>query len=123
MDDQTELLRDELSEILRRAAELKVALDRANGTVRGVPHYSVIEEAAEEIGRELSRRVQECHAAELATEHLAPAKCPECGTRCQTRVARKKRTSVAGPVALAEPAAHCPRCRRDFFPSPRADGV
>ena len=71
MDDQTELLRDELSEILRRAAELKVALDRANGTVRGVPHYSVIEEAAEEIGRELSRRVQPDSSVEIDTNHYS----------------------------------------------------
>lgn len=123
MDDRVQTLRGKLAERLREAAELKVALDRANGTIRGVPHYTVIEEAAEEVAREVSRLVQERHMAELATEHVAPAKCPECGTRCATEVQRRPRTSVAGPVELSEPAAYCPRCRRDFFPSPRDAGL
>jgi uncharacterized protein with PIN domain len=123
VDQQVRELREELTGILRKAAEVKVALDRANGTIRGVPHYTLIEEAAEEVGREVSRLVQERHMAELATEHLAAAKCPECGTRCETKVERRRRTSVAGPVELPEPTAYCPRCRRAFFPSPRDVGL
>ena len=45
------------------------------------------------------------------------AACPTCGTLCE--LGRKKRnvTVRGGTAALDEPVGHCPRCRRDFFPS------
>jgi hypothetical protein len=47
MDDEISRLREELSKMLRKAAELKVRLDRPEGKVRGASHDPVIEEAAE----------------------------------------------------------------------------
>lgn len=43
MDGDPAGLRKKLDDLLREAAEVSVALDRANGTIKGVPHYSVIE--------------------------------------------------------------------------------
>ena len=42
--------------------------------------------------------------------------CPDCGRPCLLR--RQQRTLAArgGPVQQSEPVAHCPDCRRDFFP-------
>lgn len=43
--------------------------------------------------------------------------CPTCGRACPIR--RKSRAVAVrgGSVELDEPVAHCPKCRRDFFPS------
>ncbi len=46
MDDKTNDLREKLAKALREVAELKVALDRAEGKIKGAPHYSVIESLA-----------------------------------------------------------------------------
>src|SRR5262249_53216715 len=58
MDGATAILKERLDQLLREAAEVSVALDRAEGTIVGIPHYSVIEARAHELGRELSRRIQ-----------------------------------------------------------------
>ena len=53
------------------------------------------------------------HAAALGDEQP----CPDCGTPCPVR--RHERSLQAKGVELtqSEPVAHCPACRRDFFPS------
>jgi len=51
-------LRERLERLLREAAEVEVELSRADGTIQGIPHYSVIEGRAHELGRQLSRQVQ-----------------------------------------------------------------
>ena len=43
MDGATVALKEKLSRLLKEAAQVSVALDRADGTITGVPHYSVIE--------------------------------------------------------------------------------
>lgn len=117
MDDQRTVLREELSQLLRKAAEVKVRLDRADGTVRGVPHYSVIESAAHELGREVSRMVQAMHLAEVVADGPQFARCPRCERRCQLTVKKRRVLSGDGPVELQELVAHCPCCRRAFFPA------
>jgi hypothetical protein len=116
MDGTAVALQEKLDQLLREAAEVSVALDRAAGTIVGIPHYSVIEARAHELGRKLSRRIQAQHMGDLTAHALPSAKCPECGTRCDT--SRKKRgvTSVDGALTVDEPAAYCPKCRRGFFP-------
>jgi hypothetical protein len=69
MDDRNSALREKAAKLLREAAEAKVALDRAEGKIKGVPHYSVIENAAHEVGREISRMVQQMHMTELVANH------------------------------------------------------
>jgi len=122
MDDTTVVLRKKLDQLLREAAQVAVALDRADGTVVGVPHYSVIEARAHELGRQLSRTVQATHMGEMASHATRPVKCPECGTRCEVVPKQRELTSVDGPLAFDEPAGYCPRCRRGFFPPPGSVG-
>ena len=59
MDGTMTKLKEKLDQLLHEAAEVSVAaLDRAEGTIVGVPHYSVIEGRAHELGQQLSRRIQ-----------------------------------------------------------------
>ena len=53
MDRQVDELQKKLKGLLTEAAEVSVALDRANGTIQGVPHYSVIELRAHDLGQQL----------------------------------------------------------------------
>jgi uncharacterized protein with PIN domain len=116
MDGTTHALEEKLDQLLREAAQVSVALDRAAGTIVGTPHYSVIEARAHELGRQLSRRIQAQHMGDLAAHAPRSAKCPECGTRCDTSHSKRTLNSVDGFLAIDEPAAFCPKCRRGFFP-------
>jgi DNA repair exonuclease SbcCD ATPase subunit len=116
MDGTTTTLKEKLDQLLREAAEVSVALDRVEGTIVGVPHYSVIEARAHELGQKLSRRIQTRQMGELAAGAPPSAKCPECGTRCDTSRKKRQVTSIDGTLTVDEPIAHCPKCRRGFFP-------
>ena len=69
-------LRERLERLLREAANVEVELSRADGTIKGVPHYSLIEGRAHELGKQLSREVQQRQMNELAASHSPMAKCP-----------------------------------------------
>jgi hypothetical protein len=123
MDGTTTSLKEKLDQLLREAAEVSVALDRVEGTIVGVPHYSVIEARAHELGQQLSRRIQAQQMGELAAHVPSLAKCPECGTRCDSSRKKRRVTSIDGPLSVNEPVAHCPKCRRGFFPPPGSIGL
>lgn len=123
MDDKTNALREKLAKSLREVAELKVALDRAEGKIQGVPHYNVIEDAAHDLGCEVSRLVQQRHMAEVVAERSPSGKCPACGSLQPLEVKKRTVTSGDGSVELAELKGDCPCCRKAFFPSPRNAGV
>ncbi len=115
-------LRERLERLLREAADVEVELSRADGTIRGVPHYSLIEGRAHELGKQLSRQVQQ-QMRELNASQPPTAKCPECGTRCPLRTQDRPMESVDGKTDLQELVADCPRCRRSFFPDARDLGL
>lgn len=117
MDNRQAVLAEKLEKLLKEAAEVSVALDRADGTISGVPHYSVIEGRAHDLGRQLSREIQERQLREVVAEATATAKCPECGVRCELAVEKRPLTSIDGPVGASEQQGYCPCCRRSFFPS------
>ena len=117
MDDREAVLAEKLEKLLKEAAEVSVALDRANGTISGVPHYSVIEGRAHDLGQQFSREIQERQLREVVAEAAATAKCPECGTRCELAVKQRPLASIDGPVGALEQEGYCPCCRRSFFPS------
>lgn len=119
MDGDVAALRTELRDTMRRASKLKVALDQAEGRLpkSDVPHYSLIEDAAHELGQELSRMVQERMLNEVVAEQPSVAKCPACGTRCELKSKRRTVLSGDGRVSLQDQVGHCPVCRRDFFPA------
>jgi hypothetical protein len=125
MDGRFEQLTAEFQATLRRTAELKVELDMAAGLYPPgtVPHYNLIEDAAQEVAAEVSRLTQQLHLRNLHAEHLRAAPCPGCGGRCEVRTEPRPVTTLAGPVELDDLVAHCPVCRRDFFPPASDIGV
>ncbi len=123
MDGTATALKEKLDQLLREAAEVSVAVDRLEGTVVGIPHYSDIEARAHKLGQQLSRRIQSQHMGDLAAHSPPSAKCPECGTRCDTSRKKRRVTSVDGTLTVDEPVAHCPKCRRGFFPPPGDVGL
>jgi DNA-directed RNA polymerase subunit RPC12/RpoP len=114
--ERTEKLKERLEGLLREAAEVEVELSRADGTIKGIPHYSLIEGRAHELGKQLSRQVQQRQMNELAASQSATARCPECRTRCLLRVQPRDVKSVDGDTSWEELVGDCPRCRRSFFP-------
>jgi hypothetical protein len=123
MDGATATLKEKLEQLLREAAEVSVALDRADGTIVGVPHYSVIEARAHELGQQLSCQIQARQMGEITAQAATSAKCPGCGARCDTDRKTRRVTSIDGPLTVEEPVGHCPNCRRDFFPPPGDVGL
>ena len=117
MDGDNSALRKKLEDLLREAAEVAVTLDRAEGTIQGVPHYSVIEDRAHAIGQQLSRQIQEGHMAEIVACQVSRVACPGCGTRCEAISAKRSVTALDGAVQLQELKGYCPSCRRAFFPA------
>ena len=117
MEDRIAVLKQKLAHGLKELAEIKVELDRADGTIKGVPHYSLIENSAHEFGREVGRTVQERHARELVAQTMHQVTCPGCQSKVQPKSQKRTLTSLDGPVEILETVAHCPSCRRDFFPS------
>ncbi|MCY2987287.1 MAG: hypothetical protein NTY19_05395 [Planctomycetota bacterium] len=82
-ETRTEQLKKRLESLFREAAEVEVELSRADGTIRGVPHYSLIEERAHQLGQRLSREVQQRQMGEVLASQSLTAKCPTCGIRCE----------------------------------------
>jgi hypothetical protein len=123
MDDGNSALRKKVAKLIREAAEAKVALDLAEGKIKGVPHYSVIEDTAHELGCEVSRLVQQMHMAELVAHQSLSGKCPQCGGRHTLQPKRRTVTSGDGPVELVELVGDCTCCRRAFFPSAGDTGL
>jgi len=123
MERQASELEEKLARLLKEAAEVAVALDRANGTVRGVPHYSVIELRAHELGKQLSRQVQHGHLDVMLSQQATRAACPGCGAYCQLHPVERTVRSIDGELSLPELRGDCPTCRRAFFPLAGASGV
>jgi DNA repair exonuclease SbcCD ATPase subunit len=122
-DAKTAQLIERLEGLLREAAEVEVELSRAEGAIRGVPHYSVIEGRAHTLGRQLSRAVQQRQMNEVVAAQPTTGKCPGCGTRCELEVRKRDVKAADGPLALQELMGYCPCCRRSFFPSAGDVGV
>lgn len=116
MDGDPSRLRKKLEDLLREAAEVSVALDRADGTIQGVPHYSVIEGRAHELGQQLSRQIQQRQMAEIVAYQVAKAACPGCGRRCELIPTKRPVRSGDGSVDLPELEGYCRCCRQAFFP-------
>ena len=123
MDDDVWQLREKLDSLLREAAEVSVALDRANGTIQGVPHYSVIEARAHKLGQQFSRQIQQRQMAEIVAAQVSKGTCPGCGRPRELIPVKREVMSVDGVIALQELQGYCPSCRRAFFPAAGDAGI
>ncbi|HQT95366.1 MAG TPA: hypothetical protein PK435_12075 [Thermoanaerobaculaceae bacterium] len=121
--EKTAKLKDRLERLLRETAEVEVELSRADGTIKGVPHYSLIEGRAHALGKRLSREVQQRQMGELAASQSATAKCPECAMLVRLHRQQRALKSVDGGTTLQELVGDCPRCRKSFFPATRNFGT
>jgi hypothetical protein len=117
MDGDSAELRRRLVALPNEAAEVSVALDRANCIIQGVTHYSVIEGRAHELGQQLSRQIQERQMAEIVAAQVTKGTCPGCGRRRHLIPMKRPVTSVDGTVTLQELQGYCASCRKAFFPS------
>lgn len=117
MDAAYEALEREKIRLLERVAEIDVQQQRQRGRFDKVPHFDEIEESGQKLGRMLSQLSQSRSAREVAAGERESRPCPTCGKECRVTFARRTVTGVDGPVEITEPKAHCPACRRDFFPS------
>ena len=122
MEDNVVQLRERQKQLLSELAAVTVALDRTTGTIKGVPHFSVIEEHAHQAGQELSRRIQEHHAKAIVSQQVSRASCPGCGRSCELRPRRRKVRSIDGVIQMEELVGYCKACRRSFFPSTGGNG-
>lgn len=103
--------------LFQQLAELLVEEQREQGVFDGVPHFSSLEQAAHALGQELSCSAQQRVAAEVVAQGKPVAECPTCGREHPVTPAKRTMTSMDGPIEVLEAKAHCPACRRDFFPS------
>jgi len=123
MEDRSTVLKQKMERLLLEAAEVSVELDRTSGLISGVPHYSVIEARAHELGQKLSREIQQRQMAETVALERTRAACPTCGTRCDLKPKKRPATSIDGELDLLELYGDCPVCRRAFFPAAGAAGA
>lgn len=123
MERQAVELQEKLTGLLREAAEVSVALDRLSGAIQGVPHYSVIELRAHELGRQLSREIQQRHMTTVVNHQVGRARCPACGAESELEPAERQVASIDGPLGLPELKGYCRKCRRSFFPPEGAAGL
>lgn len=117
MDAAYDALERKKLQLLEQVAELEVEQQRRRGLLDKVPHFSEIEDAGQNLGRLLSRLSQSRLANEVAAGEPVSRACPACGQACRVEVGKRTVTGLDGPVDMMEPKAHCPACRRDFFPS------
>jgi hypothetical protein len=123
MDGATKAVKEKLDRLVKEAAAVSVALDRANGTIEGVPHYSKIESRAHDLGQQLSREIQIQQMGHISAQSETSAKCPACGTRCELVHKKRRVTSIDGSFEFEDLMGQCPHCRRAFFPPPRDIGL
>jgi hypothetical protein len=117
MDAVSNDLEDEKQRLLDRLAEIMSVEQRASGTFDSVPHMSSLEQAGRALGRQLSVAAIRRAVREAAALSDKTARCPVCDHECDVGFAKRMVHSLEGLVELLEPKAHCPVCRRDFFPS------
>jgi len=116
MDGATAALKDKLNRLLKEAAQVSVDVVRSDSKITGVPHYSVIEARAHELGQQLSREIQARQMGKLVAGRMATAPCPKCRARSELDFKKRTVTSIDGPVEVEELQGYCPACRRAFFP-------
>jgi hypothetical protein len=117
MDATYDALERKKLDLLEQVAAIEVQQQRRCGLLDEVPHFSEIEDAGQKLGRFLSRLCQSRLANEVAAGEGVECACPTCGQPCRVEFVKRTVTGLDGPVEMMEPKAHCPPCRRDFFPS------
>ena len=112
MDDR---MKKHVSEFVRELAQQQQEELNAAGTF--VELEDLTAEIGDEVAQQLAKRELERRAETCASEGEHP--CPDCGRACPVEADREPLIlqGARGEIEYGEPRCHCPRCRRDFFPS------
>jgi len=76
-----------------------------------------MEEIAITASRGLVKGAVEAMTGTQGVQFGEEAPCPTCGKMCSLKTVPRPVIVRGGDATLDEPVAHCPTCRRDFFPS------
>ena len=118
-----------LEEIRTLAARWgKIVSQRAFGEDGPDPDLSFrsLEQLAQAASEGVRKGVLEECSQQQANKLNRPQPCPDCGKLCPTTTAIRNVVAKGTTIELPECKAHCPDCRRDFFPptdSSRAGSV
>ena|SRR5438552_3780757 len=78
--------------------------------------FDQMEQVAAAVTRGLARGTLEQLTRRQAQRLPAELPCPTCQTPCPVETRPRQVVARGATVTLQEPVAHCPACRRDFFP-------
>lgn len=96
----------------------KIVANRAYG--EGGPDLDVdfdqMEQLAAAVSRGLTRGTLEQLAQRQAQQLPEQLPCPTCQKSCPLKTRPRQVVARGATITLQEPVAHCPACRRDFFP-------
>lgn len=96
----------------------KIVANRAYG--EGGPDLDVdfdqMEQVAAAVSRGLTRGTLEQLAQRQSQQFPKRLPCPSCQKLSPVQTRPRKVVARGGTITLQEPVAHCPDCRRDFFP-------
>jgi hypothetical protein len=96
----------------------KIVADRAYG--ESGPDLDVdfdqMERVAAAVARGLTRGTLERLARRQAQQLPDELPCPTCQQSCSVQTRPRQVVARGATITLQEPVAHCPACRRDFFP-------
>jgi hypothetical protein len=78
--------------------------------------FDEMEQISAAATRGLARGTLEHLAQQQAQQLPAQLPCPTCQTSAPVKTRPRKVVARGATITLQEPVAHCPACRRDFFP-------
>lgn len=93
------------------------------GLLKKDVRFTEMESAGHQLGQAVAQMATERLAISRAERLEGPQACPRCGCSCPLSHRDRKLTTVDGPIDLHEAVCHCPKCRRDFFPSASSVGA
>jgi hypothetical protein len=83
--------------------------------------FKTMEQLAAVVAQGLTEGTLELLLQQQADKLPEEQPCPDCGKLCPTKVHQRSLTAQGAQIEQVERIAHCPACRRDFFPP--ADAV
>ena len=85
--------------------------------------FTTMEQIATAAARGLTEGTLQQMLQQQARKVPEQSPCPACGELCPTRTHTRALAAQGATVRQAERIAHCPACRRDFFPPPGGSGA
>jgi len=110
---------EKLQELRKLAAEWgKIVSKRAFGdTGPGLDvDFRTMEQIAAVVAQGITEGTLQQLLQQQAQQLTEEQPCPTCHKLCPTKPHKRSLTARGAVVEQVEPVAHCPNCRRDFFP-------